>query len=367
MGRRARLDTGRLGMVAVTRRQRPPGGGLLRRTRDHGLTVLDDAEVVVDADAAQIPVGIDGEAVIAADAGALPHPPPGAAGAGAAAPPRGPASPAAPQLGPAAPARVVPPTARVITVTGHDSGGLASGRALLTTLDRARVELGALDRAVYAAVASTPSPTIDAAVARISNAANYSRLWMVTAGVLAATGPTRRRAALIGLTAVGATSAVSNLVVKPAMSRGRPERTDSGRSQGVRMPESHSFPSGHTASAFAFSSAVGGELPALATPLRADGHGRRLLARAHRRALPRRRGHRRAPGCRDRHRHEAAGPPRRMGRGQWAMSTFSSTIETPSSPASAVTPTSRIPDSPAPLPAARPCTSSSSTVVMRAA
>jgi undecaprenyl-diphosphatase len=91
---------------------------------------------------------------------------------------------------------------------------------------------------------------------------------MVTAGLLGATGPTRRRAALIGLAAVGATSAVSNLVVKPVMSRGRPERTDSVRDHGVRMPQSHSFPSGHTASAFAFSSAVGGELPALATPLR---------------------------------------------------------------------------------------------------
>jgi len=34
------------------------------------------------------------------------------------------------------------------------------------------------------------------------------------------------------------------------------------------MPTSRSFPSGHAASAFAFSSAVGGELPALSTPLR---------------------------------------------------------------------------------------------------
>ena len=67
---------------------------------------------------------------------------------------------------------------------------------------------------------------------------------------------------------MGTTSAVSNLAVKPALSRGRPERTESAGRKGVRMPESHSFPSGHTASAFAFSSAVGGELPALATPLR---------------------------------------------------------------------------------------------------
>ena len=98
----------------------------------------------------------------------------------------------------------VPPTARVTTMTGHDGGVAAHGRVVLTTLDRAqRGELGALDRAVYAAVASTPSPPIDAAVARISNAANYSRLWMVTAALLGATGPAGRRAALVGLAAGG--------------------------------------------------------------------------------------------------------------------------------------------------------------------
>jgi len=35
------------------------------------------------------------------------------------------------------------------------------------------------------------------------------------------------------------------------------------------MPTSTSFPSGHSASAFAFATAVGGEVPALAAPLRA--------------------------------------------------------------------------------------------------
>jgi undecaprenyl-diphosphatase len=35
------------------------------------------------------------------------------------------------------------------------------------------------------------------------------------------------------------------------------------------MPTSTSFPSGHSASAFAFATAVGSEVPALAVPLRA--------------------------------------------------------------------------------------------------
>jgi undecaprenyl-diphosphatase len=141
-------------------------------------------------------------------------------------------------------------------------------RPFLATLDRARRELAALDVAVYEAVADTPSPTLDPVLARISNAANYSRLWLVVAGALTPLGGTPRRAALLGVAAVGATSAVVNLAVKPALTRGRPVRAESSRTQGVRMPTSRSFPSGHTASAFAFASAVGAELPALAMPLR---------------------------------------------------------------------------------------------------
>jgi len=64
LGRRARLDTGRLGMVAVSVDSARQAVGLLRHTRDHGLTVLETPEVVVTADTAQIPVGIDGEAVL---------------------------------------------------------------------------------------------------------------------------------------------------------------------------------------------------------------------------------------------------------------------------------------------------------------
>jgi diacylglycerol kinase family enzyme len=64
LGRRARLDTGRLGVVAVSVDSARQAVGLLRHTRDRGLTVLETPEVVVSADTAQIPVGIDGEAVM---------------------------------------------------------------------------------------------------------------------------------------------------------------------------------------------------------------------------------------------------------------------------------------------------------------
>ena len=64
LGRRARLDTGRLGMVAISVDSARQAVGLLRHTRDHGVTVLETPEVVVTADTPQIPVGIDGEAVM---------------------------------------------------------------------------------------------------------------------------------------------------------------------------------------------------------------------------------------------------------------------------------------------------------------
>jgi len=133
------------------------------------------------------------------------------------------------------------------------------------------VELDAVDRAAYHAVTSTASPTLDVRLAHLSNAANYSRLWLGIAGIMALLGGRRqRRAAALGVAAIGVTSAVVNLAVKPAFVRDRPLRPNAVTSEAphVRMPDSTSFPSGHAASAFAFASAVGGELPAMALPLR---------------------------------------------------------------------------------------------------
>jgi diacylglycerol kinase family enzyme len=63
LSRRARLDTGTLGVVAVTVNSAAAAVDLLRRGRGHGVTVLTAEDVVVDADAAEVPVGIDGETV----------------------------------------------------------------------------------------------------------------------------------------------------------------------------------------------------------------------------------------------------------------------------------------------------------------
>ena len=64
MGRRARLDTGVLGVVAVTVDSAAQAAGLLRGSQARGLRNLAAHEVVVDSDAAEISVGIDGEAVL---------------------------------------------------------------------------------------------------------------------------------------------------------------------------------------------------------------------------------------------------------------------------------------------------------------
>jgi diacylglycerol kinase family enzyme len=64
LGRRARLDRGTLGMFAVTVNSAAQAAGLLRGRNSRGLISLVGREVVVDADASQIPVGVDGEALV---------------------------------------------------------------------------------------------------------------------------------------------------------------------------------------------------------------------------------------------------------------------------------------------------------------
>ena len=132
-------------------------------------------------------------------------------------------------------------------------------------------ELGALDQAIYSAVASTPTPSLDEPLRRLSGAANNSRLWLaIAAGLAVGGGRSGRRAAVQGTLAIGATSALVNLVVKSLWSRQRPYRA-AARVPGQRnvpMPASTSFPSGHAASGFAFASAIGRDQPWLGLALR---------------------------------------------------------------------------------------------------
>lgn len=132
-------------------------------------------------------------------------------------------------------------------------------------------ELEHVDAALYAAVASTPTPALDRSMARLSDAANYSRLSMASAALLALTGgPRGRRAAIFGLAAVAVTATAVNLAIKPLSRRRRPDRAGERvpMDRHVRMPLSTSFPSGHSAAAFAFAAGVGHVMPGAAIPLR---------------------------------------------------------------------------------------------------
>jgi membrane-associated phospholipid phosphatase len=132
-------------------------------------------------------------------------------------------------------------------------------------------ELGAVDRAIYSAVAATPTASLDEPLRRLSDAANNSVLWLVVAaGLAAAGGPAGRRAAVRGTVAIGVTSPLVNLAAKSAWSRQRPDRADAGVPvwRNVRMPTSASFPSGHAASGFAFATAIGRDRPWLGLALR---------------------------------------------------------------------------------------------------
>jgi membrane-associated phospholipid phosphatase len=133
-----------------------------------------------------------------------------------------------------------------------------------------RDETERLDVAAYAAIAATPTPTMDASLRRLSRAANHSRLWLASAAVLAAVGGERGRAAAVnGLASIALTSPVVNLVLKPLGDRRRPDRNIYAvpPARQVTMPRSTSWPSGHAASAFAFATGVGAAWPGAGVPL----------------------------------------------------------------------------------------------------
>ena len=133
-------------------------------------------------------------------------------------------------------------------------------------------DAGRVDLAIYVAIARTPTPALDPAMSRLSRAADYSKLSLLSATVLAlGGGRTGRRGAAVGLSSLAITSLVVNVAVKPLVRRRRPDRLagDVPLARHVRMPVSRSFPSGHAAAAFAFATGVGHVSPGAAVPLRA--------------------------------------------------------------------------------------------------
>jgi len=113
---------------------------------------------------------------------------------------------------------------------------------------------------------SRRAPALDRSLVAITTAANYTRVWLAIAGGLALFGGARgRRAAGQGVIALAIAAAVANGPAKLLVRRRRPFH----RSQPalIHMPRSTSFPSGHSAAAFAFATAASVELPPLAPAL----------------------------------------------------------------------------------------------------
>lgn len=160
--------------------------------------------------------------------------------------------------------------ARTIAVVSRAAANAAARRPHRPQLPAWLRDAESVDVAVYDAIIRTPTPSLDRHMSRLTQAADYSRLWLGSAAILAATrGPRGRRAAATGLAADVVTSAVANLLVKPLGRRRRPDPSQAAAASRAPMPASTSFPSGHSAAAFAFATAVGGVLPGEAIPIRA--------------------------------------------------------------------------------------------------
>jgi undecaprenyl-diphosphatase len=117
-----------------------------------------------------------------------------------------------------------------------------------------------VDHAIYAAVAATPTPSLDRGMSALSHTADRSALWLgVSAALVATRGARGREAARDGLVSIALASAVVNLVFKPIGRRHRPDRIAAGVpvERYVAMPTSRSWPSGHSASAFAYATGAG--------------------------------------------------------------------------------------------------------------
>ncbi len=126
--------------------------------------------------------------------------------------------------------------------------------------------VGRLDRRLMSRSFDSRSRALDRSFVGITRAANYSGLWVLLAGALAVSGdPRGRRAAGRGMAALAIAAVVANGPAKLLVRRPRP--FGRARPALIRVPRSSSFPSGHSAAAFAFATGACVELPVLAPVL----------------------------------------------------------------------------------------------------
>lgn len=128
--------------------------------------------------------------------------------------------------------------------------------------------IGRIDRYLVRHVSDLPGGNHDVFFRRLSASANHGKLWIAVAAVMAAFPGKARRAALHGLLAQAVASAVTNGVFKTLLPRTRPLPEHLPVFRFVHpQPTSSSMPSGHSASAVAFSVGVGLVRPAVGAAL----------------------------------------------------------------------------------------------------
>ena len=129
--------------------------------------------------------------------------------------------------------------------------------------------IGTLDAELFETIARSPSPLLDRTMPVLTRAADHSVLWLAIAGAMAATGNrTAERAAARGVATVGVTSLFTNQVAKRLRRRPRPIIASVPLARrSAHLPTSNSFPSGHSASAAAFATAVALESPPMGLAL----------------------------------------------------------------------------------------------------
>jgi diacylglycerol kinase family enzyme/membrane-associated phospholipid phosphatase len=133
---------------------------------------------------------------------------------------------------------------------------------LFNQLIRPFRQVGRTDHRLMRRSAQIPRTRADDALMSLSKSANKAVLWWGVGAVLAAKkGPTRR-GALRGVAAIAGASLTANLIGKPLFPRRRPAAEEVPEHRRlVKRPTSSSFPSGHSASAVAFATAVAMESP----------------------------------------------------------------------------------------------------------
>ena len=118
------------------------------------------------------------------------------------------------------------------------------------------------DRLIHDLVVGHPPTFADRSLAALSHSADHGKLWFGSAAVLSLIGPRERRGAVRGVVALGAASFAANVVLKRLVGGPRPDLTTVPYVRRTkRTATSGSFPSGHTASAVAFTAAVALEQP----------------------------------------------------------------------------------------------------------